>query len=393
MIWLVFALMTAAAVFAVLWPLRRGGQVQDSDSDLAVYRDQLAEIERDRAADRIGDREAEAARVEVSRRLLGAAEKISAEAHEPAAPARWRRRAAGLAAITMLPLGALGLYLWVGSPDLPGEPLQARRDMPPGQGSFAALIAQVEAHLQRNPQEGRGWEVLAPVYLRLGRFDEAVAARRHALRLLGATATREADLGEALVTQANGIVTEDARGSFERALALDGNDVRARFFIGLAAEQDGRRQEAATVWRDLIAKAPAGASWVEFVQSSLARVEGTASAQAQPKPSRRPGADTSSAAGVNSAPGPSEQDMAAAAELTPQQRNDMVRGMVDRLAERLKQDGSDVESWLRLVRAYAVLGEREKARAAAADARRALAPAPDKVRRLDDLVKGLGLEG
>ncbi|HKG01142.1 MAG TPA: c-type cytochrome biogenesis protein CcmI [Xanthobacteraceae bacterium] len=390
MIWLVFALMTAAAVSAVLWPLRRGGSVRDSDNNLAVYRDQLAEIERDRAADRIGDREAEAARIEVSRRLLGAAEKRSMEAREPAAPATWRRRAAGLATITMLPLGALGLYLWLGSPDLPGEPLQARRDMPPGQGSFAALIAQVEAHLQRNPQEGRGWEVLAPVYLRLGRLDEAVAARRHALRLLGATATREADLGEALVAQANGIVTEDARRSFERALAIDGNDIKARFFIGLAAEQDGRRQEAAAIWRDLIAKAPAGASWVEFVQSALARVEGTASAEVQPKSPRRPSADSSSA---SAAPGPSEQDMAAAAELTPQQRNDMVRGMVDRLAERLKQDGSDLDGWLRLVRAYAVLGERDKARAAAADARRALASAPDKLRRLDELVKGLGLEG
>jgi cytochrome c-type biogenesis protein CcmH len=390
MIWLVFALMTAAAVSAVLWPLRRGGSVRDSDNNLAVYRDQLAEIERDRAADRIGDREAEAARIEVSRRLLGAAEKRSTEAREPAAPATWRRRAAGLATITMLPLGALGLYLWLGSPDLPGEPLQARRDMPPGQGSFAALIAQVEAHLQRNPQEGRGWEVLAPVYLRLGRLDEAVAARRHALRLLGATATREADLGEALVAQANGIVTEDARRSFERALAIDGNDIKARFFIGLAAEQDGRRQEAAAIWRDLIAKAPAGASWVEFVQSALARVEGTVSAEVQPKSPRRPSADSSSA---SAAPGPSEQDMAAAAELTPQQRNDMVRGMVDRLAERLKQDGSDLDGWLRLVRAYAVLGERDKARAAAADARRALASAPDKLRRLDELVKGLGLEG
>src|SRR5262245_11318498 len=399
MIWLVFGLMTAAAVLAVLWPLRRGGRVRGSDSDLAVYRDQLAEIERDRAADRIGDHEAEAARVEVSRRLLGAAEKGSAEAHESVAPATGRRAAAALATITILPLGALGLYLWLGAPDLPGEPLQARRGMPPGHGSFAALVAQVEAHLQRNPQEGRGWEVLAPIYLRLGRFDEAVTARRHALRLLGATVAREADLGEALVAQANGIVTEDARGSFERALAIDGNDIKAGFFVGLAAEQDGRRQEAATIWRDLIAKAPAGASWVEFVQSALARVEPTATADAQPRPPRRPGADPGSgptanaAPGASAAPGPTEQDMAAAAELTPQQRNDMVRGMVERLAERLKQDGSDVEGWLRLVRAYAVLGEHDKARAAAADARRALATTPDKLRRLDELVKGLGIEG
>ncbi len=393
MIWVAFALMTAVAVLAVLWPLRRGGRVQDSDSDLAVYRDQLTEIERDRAADRIGEREAEAARIEVSRRLLGAADKGSAEARSAAAPVVWRRRAAGLAAMTLLPFGALGLYLWLGSPDLPGEPLQARRDMPPGHGSFAALMTQVEAHLQRNPEEGRGWEVLAPVYLRLGRIDDAVTARRNALRLLGATAVREADLGEALVAQANGVVTQEARASFERALALDTGDVKARFFIGLAAEQDGRRQEATGIWRDLIAQAPPGASWVEYVQTELARVEGTASAQAQPRPSRRAEAGAGSAPATNAAPGPSEQDVAAAAELTPDQRNDMVRGMVARLAERLKQDGTDLDGWLRLVRAYTVLGEREKARAAAADARRALGQAPDKLRRLDDLVKGLGLEG
>jgi cytochrome c-type biogenesis protein CcmH len=370
-LWVVFALMTAVAVLAMLWPLGRGRRPETSGSDLAVYQDQLAEIERDRAANRIADREAEAARIEVSRRLLAAADTVSAEARESPAPAAWRRRAAAVAALVLFPLGAIGLYLVLGSPGLPGEPLAARLQVPAEQRSLASLVTQVEAHLARSPEDGRGWEVLAPVYMRLGRFEEAVTARRNALRLLGATAAREADLGEALAAQANGIITDAAKASFERALALDGNDVRARFFIGLAAEQDGRGTEAAAIWRDLIAKAPAGAPWVAFVQRSLARLEGAVSAP----------------------PGPSEQDMAAAGELTPQQRDDMVRGMVERLAERLKRDGSDIDGWLRLVRAYAVLGERDKARAAASDARRALAPEPDKVRRLDELVKGLGLEG
>ena len=370
MLWLVLALMTAAAVFAVLWPLARGSRALAAGSDLAVYRDQLAEIERDRAAERIAGSEAEAARLEVSRRLIAAADKASAEARESPPPPAWRRRAAAVAALTALPLGAVGLYLLLGSPQLPGEPLQARRELPPEHRSIAALIGQVEAHLARNPEDGKGWEVLAPIYMRLGRYDEAVKARRSALRLLGPTAARQSDLGEALVAEANGIVTQDAKDSFEQALALDANDVRARFFIGVAAEQDGRREEAAGIWRELIAKAPAGAPWVEFVRRSLARLEnGTAQ------------------------PGPSEQDMAAAAELTPQQRAQMVRNMVERLAERLKQDGSDVEGWLRLVRAYTVLGERDKARAAAADARRALASQPDKLRQVDELVKGLGLEG
>jgi cytochrome c-type biogenesis protein CcmH len=369
MLWVVFALMTAAAVLAVLWPLARARAAAPAGNDLVVYQDQLAEIERDRAANRIAEAEAEAARIEVSRRLLAAADAAGKRA-EPTSIA-WRRRTAAIAALVLVPLGACGLYLFLGSPDLPGEPLAARAPTAPEHRSIASLVAQVEAHLARNPNDGRGWEVIAPVYMRMGRFDEAVTARRNALRILGPDATREANLGEALAAQADGVITADAKASFERALALDASDVRARFFLGLAAEQDGRPKEAASVWHDLLAQAPPGAPWTEFIRRALARVE----------------------PGTSSARGPSEQDMAAASELTPEQRTAMVRGMVERLAERLKQDGSDVDGWLRLVRAYAVLGDRDKARAAASDARRALAPEPDKVRKLDELVKGLGLEG
>jgi cytochrome c-type biogenesis protein CcmH len=370
MIWLSVALMTAAAILAVLWPLGRGRAVGASGSDVAVYGDQLAEIERDRAAGRIGEGEAEAARVEVSRRLLAAADKTSADLAESPSAAPWRRRVAAIAALIALPVGALAVYLALGSPGMPGEPLAARLQAPPDQRSLATLVGQVETHLARNPEDGRGWEVLAPVYLRLGRFDEAVKARRNALRLLGASATREADLGEALVASQNGIVTAEAKTSFDRALALDANDVRSRFFLGLAAEQDGRPAEAASTWRKLVAEAPAGAPWAEFVQQALSRLEGAT-------------------AGVP--PGPSQQDMAAAADLTPQQRSEMVRGMVERLSERLKQDGSDVDGWMRLVRAYTVLGERDKARDAASAARRALESEPDKLRRVDELVNALAL--
>ncbi len=401
-LWVVLALMTAAAVAAVLWPLARPAPSQGagpadaapaSANEIAVYRDQLAEVDRDRAAGRIGEAEAAAARLEVSRRLLAAADKVEAEA--AAAPVASRRRAAALASVTLLPLGALGLYLWLGSPDLPGEPFADRAQMPANHQSLANLLTQVEQHVARNPEDGRGWEVLAPVYLRLGRFADAVTARRNALRLLGTTAERESDLGEALTAEANGVVTQDAKAAFERSHALDAADVRSRFFLGLAAEQDGRRGDAAKIWRELVAGAPADASWVDYVKAALARVEGTASVAAAPRSGSPGGGRPDGAQGSpgQGAAGPSREDMAAASELTPEQRSEMIRGMVDRLAERLKSDGSDVEGWLRLVRAYAVLGDRDKARAAATDARRALAPEPDKIRRLDELVKGLGLEG
>jgi cytochrome c-type biogenesis protein CcmH len=382
-LWLIMALMTAAAVFSVLAPLARRRPLP-TGSDLAVYRDQLDEIERDRSAGLIGEREAEAARVEVSRRLIAAAD---VPASAPAAGARWRRRAVALTALIVLPAGAAGLYLMLGAPGLPGQPQAARRDLSPDHRSIVELVGRVEAHLEQNPDDGRGWEVLAPVYLRLGRFDDAVRARRNVLRLLGPSAEREANLGEALAAAANGIVTAEAKQAFQQALRLNPDDFRARYFLGLAAEQDGRPKDAAETWRKLLANAPADASWVGFVRQSLARVDPSAAAAAPSPAVPSPGASGPSA------PGPSDADIAAAGQMSPEQRMAMVRGMVARLAERLKQDGSDSEGWLRLMRAYMVLGEKEKARAAVADARRALAGKPDKLRQIDELAKGLGIEG
>lgn len=375
-LWFVMALMTAAAIFAVLWPLSRRAPLS-TGSDVAVYRDQLDEIERDRTTGLIGDAEAEAARIEVSRRLLAAAD---GGRHEPQSGQAWRRRAVALAAIILLPLGAAGVYLTLGSPWLPDEP-QARQDTAPEQGSIADLLGRVEAHLKSNPEDGRGWEVVGPVYMRLGHYEEAVTARRNSLHLLGPTAQREADLGEALVAAANGIVTAEAKSAFERALQLDHADFRSRYFTGLAAEQDGRPKVAAELWRNLLADAPPDAAWVSFVRESLLRVDpGT------PPQGKGDGENAS-------APGPSAGDIAAAGDMSPEQRESMVRGMVARLAERLKQDGSDVEAWGRLLRAYMVLGDKEQARASAADARRALEGNAEGLRRLDEMIKGLGLEG
>lgn len=375
-LWLVLALMTAAAVLVVLWPLGRSRTEPRSGSELEVYRDQIREIARDRSAGLVGAAEAEAAQVEVSRRLLAAAEAAAKAAGAPMRGSAVGRRVTAFATLLALPAGAAGLYLVLGSPNLPDLPLAARLDAPTAKAdvalekrSLGSLLAQIETHLAGNPEDGRGWEVVGPVYMRLGRFDDALKARRNALRLLGSNAKREADLGETLVAAANGIVTADAKAAFDRAVAIEPRDVRARFFIGLAAEQDGTPAAAAAIWRDLLDQAPANAPWVPLVKQALARAQG------------RPEVP---------APGPTAEDVAQAGELSADQQTQMVRGMVARLAERLKRDGSDVEGWLRLVRAYAVLGEHDKARSAVEDARRALAGDPDKLHRLDDLVKGLG---
>ncbi len=374
-LWLVFALMTATAAFAVLWPLS-GRKTAPGGSDVVVYRDQLDEIARDRAAGLIGEAEAEAARIEVSRRLLAAADAAAPETAIEASSAGsslWRRRATALAGLLLLPAGAAAVYLALGSPQLPGEPLAARLAAVDRNNSIASMVSQVEAHLERNPNDVRGFEVLAPIYLRMGRYADAVATRRKLIALSGESADREADLGEALTAAANGIVTDEAKNAFDSAVKLDAQQLKARFFLGLAAEQDGDKPKAATIWRGLLEQAPAGVPWIETVREALARVGGT------PPP-------------VAAAPGPSAQEVEAAAGMSAEDRNAMIRGMVAKLADRLKQQSDDLEGWQRLLRAYMVLGERDKAVAAAADAKQALAGSPDKLRRIEDAAKDLGIE-
>jgi len=368
-LWLLFGLMTAAAIFAVLWPLGRARAPQRAGNDIAVYRDQLDEIGRDRAAGLIGEAEAEAARVEVSRRLIAAADAAPVESIGPGATSR--RRVAGVAALIALPLIAGGLYLTLGSPQLPGQPLASRDVTPLQDRSLDRLVAQVESHLEKNPEDGRGWEVVGPVYMRMERFDDAVKARRNSLRLNGPSADREADLGESLVAAANGVVTAEAKAAFERALTHDARHNKARFLLAVAAHQDGQPEKAAAIWRAMLADIRPGSPWIPMVREALAQID----------PSSTP------------APGPTAADVAAANEMKPDDRNAMIRGMVERLAERLKQDGSDMEGWLRLVRAYTVLGDRDRALSALADARRAAGQDADKLRRLDELVKELRLEG
>jgi cytochrome c-type biogenesis protein CcmH len=364
-LWFVFALMTALAVFAVLWPLGRGQRPQREGNEATVYKDQLAEIGRDVSAGLIAAPEAEAARVEISRRLLTA---VDAERVAPPQANTTLRRAVAVVAFVGLPLIAVAFYLPLGSPRLPDFPLAERAQAPAASQPLDNLVAQVEAHLEKNPTDGRGWAVLAPVLAKLGRFDDAVRAFRNAIAYGGDNAARRADLGEVLMAAAGGVVTSEAKAEFERGIALDADDVKANYFLGVAAEQDGRKPEAVSIWRAMLAKAPPDAPWRAFVQAALARV------------------------GV-AAPALSDDTIAAAKDMNEADRSAMIRGMVDRLATRLKQNGDDVEGWLRLVRAYMVMGDRDKAKGASADARNAVAADAERLRALNEGLKNLGLDG
>jgi cytochrome c-type biogenesis protein CcmH len=365
-LWFVFALMTAAAIFAVLWPLGRRTRPQNDGSETAVYTDQLNEIGRDAAAGLIGSSEAQAARVEISRRLLAAAD----HRRDPPIASNVRlRRTVALIALIGLPIVAIALYLPLGSPRLGDFPLAERTRVPDATQPLDNLVAQVEAHLEQNPTDGRGWNVLAPVLAKLGRYDDAVRAYRNSITYNGESAARRADLGEALMGAAGGVVTSEAKAEFERAVALNADEAKASYFLGLAAEQDGRNADAASIWREMLAKAPPEAPWRPLVMAALARVGGS------------------------TAPVLSDDTVAAAKDMNETDRDAMIHGMVERLATRLKENGDDVEGWLRLVRAYMVMGDRDKAKSALTDARQAVANDAERLKQLNEGLKNLGLDG
>ncbi len=356
LLWILIALLTAAAILAVLAPLARAPTGGASAAHAGrVYRDQLDELERDKAEGRISASEADTARAEIARRLIAVDNEVRAEAEgearaEAGAAAHVGgspnvRRATALVALLGIPILSLALYLGLGAPDLPGAPLAARLSGPLIPDNVELLVAKVEEHLALKPEDGRGWDVIAPIYLRLGRAGDAEQAYRTAIRLLGATAARQSGLGEAILASQGGIVTAEARAAFEAANALDPAAPGPRFVLALAAEQEGKSDEAAQMLRALLSDAPAGASWRPAIEEALARLEPD-------------GAE----------PGPTDEEVAAAQSLPPSDQAAMIEGMVSGLAERLKAEPDDVEGWLRLIRSYVVLGRPDAAAEAARSA-------------------------
>lgn len=349
MVWAVFAVMTGAVVLAVLWPLGRTRKADVRAPDVDFYRTQVAGIERDLGLGLLTPHDAEAAKTEAARRLL------SVSADDVRQPSRTAVRAAAAVSLVLIPAVTLALYGRLGSPDMADRPLASRAAERSGQAEIADAIGRIEAHLAANPADGRGWEVLAPVYMKLGRYDEAAKAYGESTRLNGETPDRLVLQGEAMVYAAREQVTAPARAVFERALALRPGDPVATYYVALSREQAGEKAEALALYGDLAATSPADAPWLPSVRARIVALGGEPPSAQQP-------------------------DQGA-----------MVRGMVESLAARLEQDGRDVDGWLRLLRSYAVLREPDRVKAALAKARAALAGDEEALRRVDALAQELGM--
>lgn len=386
LLWLILACLTAFVLYVLLRPLlgARGRDDAREAFDAAVYRDQLGEIDADRARGLIGESEAEAARIEIARRLLQADGKEHAAAPEQtrARPAR----AATIVVATLVPLSALGLYLLYGSPRLPDQPLEARLEDPANSQNLGALIARVEARLRQHPEEGEGWDVIAPVYLGAQRYQDAADAYGEAIRLLGPTAKRLSGQGQALVLANNGVVSDEAKSVLMRAIGLDPTLIEPRILLAIAKEQDGDFKGAIADWRGLLDKAPADAPWRQMVEQRIAGDE--AHLAGQPVVDQPVAGEAPPARGG----GPSAADVASAQNMNPADRQAMIEQMVQRLAARLDQDGSDLGGWLKLVKAYSVLDRKDDALKALARAKSQFAGNAQALQQLDQLAAELGLK-
>lgn len=378
-LWIIFAGMAAIVAGAVLYALRPGvGAARNSRPDVDVYKDQLAALDDELESGLLEASEAKTARVEISRRLLAASKPDSDASigNENTTNRRFLAIACSLVVVAI----SLGAYLMSGSPNLPDQPFAGRSVAPPEGQDMVTLIGRMEAHLAENPGDGRGWDLIAPIYLRMGRSAEAAKAFAQAMQADGETEPRLAGLGEALVQSNNGNVTEEARTAFARALALDPNALRPKFFLIVAQEQDGALSAAIDSWRALLQEAPVDIPWRSAVSQRITMLE-----------ARQGGASIPSA-NQSATPGPSDDQVREAGERTPEERQQMIEGMVAQLADRLAEDGDDIEGWLRLVRSYAVLGQTDKAKVALKNARTQFAQDEASLKRLAELAASGGLE-
>lgn len=388
--WILVAGLVAAVTLAITRPLTRPSPQATgaTDPDIAVYKDQLKEIAADEARGTLGAAEAESARAEIARRIL----RVSQDNPKPDG----LRRSAdqnrfvlpvSIATAVALPMASLSLYLAYGAPGMPAQPLSDRLTEASDANKPNDLIAKVEERLREHPEDGAGWDVIAPVYYATGRYADAATAYQNAIRLIGESPRRLQGFANARIHSENGIVPEDARKALERILVLTPSSTEPRIWLALAKEQDGRLSDAAADYRKLIGEAPADAPWRKVLEERLANLGNDNGGT----PTGNQGAASNAVAAPTSTPPAANPEAAAIMAMSPEERQAFITRMVDSLAARLKSDGNDAEGWVKLIRAYQVLGRRDDAVKALTNARANLKGNEVGLAQVEDLARQLGL--
>ena len=395
-LWIAVALLAALVSGLLLWPLRsRAPLASRLDHEVQIYRDQLAEVARDRQRGLLTEAEADSARLEIERRILSRAESEGAATGAATAAARLANW--GLAAV--VPIAAVVFYLYLGSPGEPDRPF-AERPAPPAPtqtaehgGDMEAMVERLAQRMRQFPLDIDGWILLARSYMTLKRYEEAASALAPAVEYSDRRPDILSAYAEARVMAGGGAVSDEVVGILDEILARTPAEPRAWFYIGLARAQRNDPGGAAQVWTDLLAISPPNAPWLDDISNRIREAAGDAGLD--PKtlaPSDR--ARAIAAAIEREAPqqasreaprGPTREDMENAERMSPEDRQAMIRGMIEGLAARLEENPDDLEGWIRLERSYRVLGETEKAdeakrRIQASSAAAAPAPQPVQVR-------------
>ncbi|HEY0435911.1 MAG TPA: c-type cytochrome biogenesis protein CcmI [Phenylobacterium sp.] len=392
MLWTILTLMAALAAVGLAIPLVRRYDARRARGDVVeVLKGQLGEIEAQAAVGSLSAEEAEALKGDVKRRVL-AEGRAAPQPERPLNPRALVPLALGLAAIVVL--GGAGLYLKLGHPAASAPHAASEAALPAGHpnGDVAAMVGSLEAKMKQAPNDPDGWRMLGWSYLQLGRNADAAGAYGRAAALDPHNAEYQSALGEATVLAASGQVTPPAEAAFRKAVSLDPQDPRARYYLAIARDQKGDQKGAMEDWIALLKSAPADAPWAPEVRTFVEKV---AHERGVDLTGRLPSAPVASTAGppAPAAPGPTSDQVAAAGQMSAGDRQAMITGMVARLADRLKQNPRDLNGWERLMRARMVLGQTDAAAQTYRDAQRAFTGSPADQASLRQSAAGLGIPG
>lgn len=363
--WIICAMMSLAVLATIVVPLLRPAVAAAENPDVAIYKAQLAELDRDIARGLLSEDEAEQARTEVARRLL-AASKVDVATGKSGVS---RGLAGGLAMATLAI--AFGTYWTIGAPGYPDVPLAERiaqgDDMRANRPSQAALeaaapetpaldvpqdyldaVAELRNVAPARPDDLQAWELLARHEAELRNFAAAKTAQERVVAIKGADSDLEDQrlLLDLMVTAANGIVSPEAEALARQILEADGENPAARFYLGALFDQTDRPDIAVRFWRDM---AENGDPATFHVARARDLIENAAF---------RAGLEYT----LPEVRGPSAADIAAAQDLTPEEQAQMISGMVSALSDRLATEGGTSRDWARLITALAVLGDETGAR-------------------------------
>lgn len=384
LLWVLIGLMVVVALALLVLPLIRSRQVplaERKSYDVAIYKDQLREAERDHERGLLSDEQIDAVKTELQRKLLT----IAGPASQPPVvkadrPGPRAATAAGL--VLFVGLGSVALYSHQGTPalnnmayasrDIDGE----RQRLEDGKviTEMSVLIDRLEKKLEVDTENVQGWQMLGRSLVSIGQFERAVKAYEQVTKRDPENGQVLVDYAEAVIFMNDGRVTQKAQSALEKAQELNAANPKARYYLALQQAQAGNMQAAIQGWIDLLAISLPDAPWIENVRTQLTNAASEAKVDLKSvRPTAealRIGDDIRKAARAQAtAPGPSQSDVEAAAEMSDQERQQMILSMVNRLAERLRENPDDREGWLRLANAYKVLGETDKSREAMERAR------------------------